>query len=436
MPTESIAIFWFRRDLRFEDNAGLYHALKGDRPVLPLFIFDTNILDELEVKHDARVMFLHDTLTAMHQRLEEKNSSLLVKHGVPQEMWKEILHDYNIGAVYTNHDYEPYANERDEAVRKLLAEQDISFQTYKDQVIFEKDEIMTKSGGFYKVFTPYKKAWLDKLDDAMLESYTSGLRFDNWYQTKPIAMPSLNDLGFERADIEIPPNHIDEQVIDHYQKKRDYPAQDGTTRLGVHLRHGTLSIRKLARAARDINATYLSELIWREFYMQVLHHAPQVVDTSFKPKYDNIPWRNSEEDFQRWCEGRTGYPIVNAGMRELNKNGYMHNRVRMIAASFLTKHLLIDWRWGEAYFGQKLLDYELANNNGGWQWSAGSGVDAQPYFRVFNPYSQAKKFNEADEYIRKWVPEYGTDDYPKPMVNHQEARERAIQTFKEALNNN
>lgn len=435
MPIPSIAVFWFRRDLRFEDNAGLYHALEGDRPVLPLFIFDTDILNDLEVKHDARVMFLHDTLTTMHQQLEDQDSSLLVKHGVPLAMWKEILRDYNVGAVYTNHDYEPYAKERDEAVRKMLEQHDVGFQTYKDQVIFERDEIITKSGNFYKVFTPYKRAWLDKLDDAMLEPYTSGLHSNNWYQTAPIPMPSLQDLGFERADIEIPPNHIDEEVINHYQKKRDYPAQDGTTRLGVHLRHGTLSIRKLARAARDINATYLSELIWREFYMQVLDHAPQVVDTSFKPKYDKIPWRNDEADFQRWCEGRTGYPIVDAGMRELNKNGYMHNRVRMIAASFLTKHLLIDWRWGEAYFGQKLLDYELANNNGGWQWSAGSGVDAQPYFRVFNPYSQAKKFDKADEYIRKWVPEYGTDDYPEPMVDHQEARERAIRTFKEALNN-
>ena len=436
MPTQPIAVFWFRRDLRFEDNTGLYHALKGDLPVLPLFIFDTNILNDLEVKHDARVMFLHDTLTAMHQRLEDKGSSLLVKHGASQAMWEEILNEYPVKAVYTNHDYEPYAKERDEALEKLLTKQEISFQTFKDQVIFEKDEIMTKSGGFYKVFTPYKKAWLNKLEDAMLESFTSGLRFDNWYQTAPIPMPSLADLGFKRADIEIPPNRIDEDVINHYQKKRDYPAQDGTTRLGVHLRHGTLSIRKLARAARDINATYLNELIWREFYMQVLYHAPQVVDTSFKPKYDNIPWRNDEDDFQRWCEGRTGYPIVDAGMRELNKNGYMHNRVRMITASFLTKHLLIDWRWGEAYFGQKLLDYELANNNGGWQWSAGSGVDAQPYFRVFNPYSQAKKFDKADEYIRKWVPEYGTEDYPEPMVDHREARERAIRTFKEALNAN
>ena len=434
MPSEKVAIFWFRRDLRFDDNTGLYHALKGDLPVLPLFIFDTNILNDLEEKHDARVMFLHDTLTAMHDRLKGKGSSLLVKHGTPEAMWQEVLDEYEVGAAYTNHDYEPYPRERDEAIRELLEKQDIPFHTFKDQVIFEKDEVMTKSGGFYKVFTPYKRAWLNKLEDEMLESYTSGLSFDNWYQTDPLPMPSLQGLGFERADIEIPPNRIDEEVIKHYEKKRDYPAQDGTTRLGVHLRHGTLSIRKLARAAREINDTYLNELIWREFYMQVLYHAPQVVDTSFKPKYEKIPWRNDEADFQRWCEGRTGYPLVDAGMRELNKNGYMHNRVRMVAASFLSKHLLIDWRWGEAYFGQKLLDYELANNNGGWQWSAGSGVDAQPYFRVFNPYAQVKKFDDAEEYIRKWVPEYGTDKYPEPMVNHEEARDRAIETYKKALN--
>ena len=434
MPSEKVAIFWFRRDLRFDDNTGLYHALKGDLPVLPLFIFDTNILNDLEEKHDARVMFLHDTLTAMHDRLKGKNSSLLVKHGTPEAMWQEVLDEYEVGAAYTNHDYEPYPRERDEAIRELLEKQDIPFHTFKDQVIFEKDEVMTKSGGFYKVFTPYKRAWLNKLEDEMLESYTSGLSFDNWYQTDPLPMPSLQGLGFERADIEIPPNRIDEEVIKHYEKKRDYPAQDGTTRLGVHLRHGTLSIRKLARAAREINDTYLNELIWREFYMQVLYHAPQVVDTSFKPKYEKIPWRNDEADFQRWCEGRTGYPLVDAGMRELNKNGYMHNRVRMVAASFLSKHLLIDWRWGEAYFGQKLLDYELANNNGGWQWSAGSGVDAQPYFRVFNPYAQVKKFDDAEEYIRKWVPEYDTDEYPEPMVEHEEARDRAIETYKKALN--
>ena len=434
MPSKRIAIFWFRRDLRFDDNAGLYHAMKGDLPVLPLFIFDKNILDKLEEKQDARVMFLHDTLKAMHDRLKDKDSSLLIKHGTPEAVWKEVINDYEVRAVYTNHDYEPYAKERDEAINQLLTQHDIPFRTYKDQVIFEKDEILTGSGSFYKVFTPYKKAWLAKLKDEMLESYTSGLSFDNWYSTKPLPMPSLQDLGFERASIEIPPNRIDEEVIDHYQKKRDYPAQDGTTRLGVHLRHGTLSVRKLARAARDINATYLNELIWREFYMQVLFHCPQAVDTAFKPKYDKIPWRNNEDEFERWCEGRTGYPIVDAGMRELNKNGYMHNRVRMITASFLTKHLLIDWRWGEAYFARKLLDYELANNNGGWQWAAGSGADAQPYFRVFNPYTQTDKFDKSEEYIRKWVPEYDTDEYPEPMVDHKEARERAIETFKKALN--
>lgn len=434
MPDQPIAIFWFRRDLRFEDNVGLYHALKADLPVLPLFIFDKNILDDLEEKKDARVMFLHDTLSSMHQRLKDKGSSLLVKHGKPEAMWKEILRDYPVRAVYTNHDYEPYAKERDEAINRLLTKNDVPFRTYKDQVIFEKDEILTNSGSFYKVFTPYKKSWLQQLEDDMLESYTSGLQFSNWFQTKELDMPSLKKLGFERSDIEIPPNRIDEEVISHYQKKRDYPAQDGTTRLGVHLRHGTLSIRRLARQAREINDTYLNELIWREFYMQVLFHAPQVVDTAFKPKYDRISWRNREDEFERWCEGKTGYPIVDAGMRELNKNGYMHNRVRMITASFLTKHLLIDWRWGEAYFAKKLLDYELANNNGGWQWAAGSGTDAQPYFRIFNPYSQTDKFDKGQEYIKKWVPEYETDEYPEPLVDHQKARERAISTYKKALN--
>lgn len=435
MPANKVAIFWFRRDLRFDDNAGLYHALRGDTPVLPLFIFDTNILDDLEEKHDARVMFLHDTVSEMHDRLREKNTSLLVRHGKPTEVWKNILQDYNVTAVHTNRDYEPYAKERDGAVQQLLEKHEVAFHTYKDQVIFEKDEILTKSGTDYKKFTPYKRAWLKQLQDEMLESYASALTFTNWYTTKPLPVPALQDLGFERADIEIPPNRIDEDVIRHYQKKRDYPAQDGTTRLGVHLRHGTLSIRKLARKASAINETYLNELIWREFYMQVLYHNPQVINTAFKPAYDKIPWRNDEEDFKRWCEGRTGYPIVDAGMRELNKNGYMHNRMRMVTASFLTKHLLIDWRWGEAYFASKLLDYELANNNGGWQWAAGSGVDAQPYFRIFNPQSQAKKFDKEEKYIRKWVPEYGTDEYPKPMVDHREARDRAIGVYKKALNN-
>lgn len=434
MPSEKVAIFWFRRDVRFEDNRGLYHALRGDVPVLPLFIFDTNILDDLEEKKDARVMFLHDTISVMHRRIEQKKTSMLVKHGNPEQVWQEILKDYKVAAVYTNHDYEPYARERDETIRKLLEKDNIPFYTYKDQVIFEKDEILTKSGSYYKKFTPYKRAWLKQLKDKMLESYTSGLTFNNWYAIEPLPMPSLQVLGFERADIEIPPNRIDEDVIRYYQKKRDYPAQDGTTRLGVHLRHGTLSIRKLARKAREINDTYLNELIWREFFMQVLYHHPQLVDTAFKPEYDHIRWRNNEDDFQRWCEGTTGFPIVDAGMRELNKNGYMHNRVRMVVASFLTKHLLIDWRWGETYFAEKLLDYELANNNGNWQWVAGSGVDAQPYFRIFNPHAQVRKFDNSEEYIKKWVPEYGTKEYPEPIVDHKEARNRAINVYKKALN--
>ncbi|MEM9676126.1 MAG: deoxyribodipyrimidine photo-lyase, partial [Bacteroidota bacterium] len=336
MSDQAIAIFWFRRDLRFEDNAGLFHALKGDLPVLPLFIFDRNILDDLEEKADARVMFLHDTITAMHKRIQDEGSSMLVKYGKPEDVWREIIRDYPVRAVYTNHDYEPYAKERDEAINQLLTNNDISFRTYKDQVIFEKDEIMTNSGGFYKVFTPYKRAWLEKLEEGMLESYTSGLSFENWYQTNPLSMPSLGDMGFERSDTEIPPNRINENLIEHYGERRDYPAKEATSRLGIHLRHGTLSIRELVREAKKLNETFLNELIWREFYMQVLFHSPQVVKQAFKPQYDNIPWRDDEDDFRRWCEGKTGYPIVDAGMRQLNQTGYMHNRVRMIVASFLT----------------------------------------------------------------------------------------------------
>lgn len=434
MSVDKITIFWFRRDLRFEDNRGLYYALKNDLPVLPLFIFDTNILDDLEDKKDVRITFIYDTLRTMHHRLRDKGSSVLVKYGDPQWVWQELLKTYQIGAVYTNHDYEPYAKERDETIHQLLASHGIPFRTYKDQVVFEKDEVMNKSGSAYRVFTPYKRTWLQKFNDHQLGTYTSGLHMQNWLQTLPLPMPSLQELGFERSGIQIPPNRMDETVISNYHKTRDYPAlEEGTTRLGVHLRYGTLSIRKLVRKAAELNAIYLNELIWREFYMQVLYHHPQVVYTAFKPEYDRILWRNNEEEFQLWCEGLTGFPIVDAGMRQLNTEGYMHNRVRMITASFMTKHLLIDWRWGEAYFAQKLLDYELASNNGGWQWAAGSGVDAQPYFRIFNPISQAKKFDAEEVYIRRWIPEYGSSRYPAPMVDHTEARERAIRVYKQAL---
>lgn len=436
MSASKISIFWFRRDLRFEDNTALYYALKDKYPVLPLFIFDRNILDDLDNREDARVTFIYDTVKAMKERLEEKGSTLIIRYGKPLDIWKQLLKEHDIATVYINRDYEPYAKERDEAVDKLLSEHDVSFMSCKDQVIFEKDEVTTKAGDFYKVFTPYKRAWLDKLSRTEVSSLSSALRFDNWYQTKGESMPSLEDMNFKRSSLEILDSKIDEALIGNYDKTRDYPAQQGTSRLGIHLRFGTISIRKLVNQARKLNDTFLNELIWREFYMQILHHNPQVVDKAFKPQYDNIPWRNDEEEFHRWCEGKTGYPIVDAGMRQLNAIGYMHNRVRMITASFLTKHLLIDWRWGEAYFAEKLLDYELANNNGGWQWAAGSGVDAQPYFRIFNPYSQTDKFDKQREYIKRWVPEVDTDEYPEPMVDHKEARERALKVYKKAVGKN
>jgi deoxyribodipyrimidine photo-lyase len=433
MSKTKISIFWFRRDLRFTDNTALYYALKDRHPVLPIFIFDTEILDKLEERDDARVTFLHDTLSNMRQKLQEKGSTLLVRYGKPLEIYQQLFHEYDIAGVYANRDYEPYARQRDAAVDQLLGEHGVSLLTFKDQVIFEKDEVMSGSGSFYKVFTPYKKAWLDKLSQTEITILPSALRSDNWHQGDSPPMPELEDMGFTRSSLEIPGNDIDEAIISKYDKTRDFPAKAGTSRLGIHLRFGTISIRQLVSRVRQLNDTYLSELIWREFYMQILYHNPQVVEYSFKPEYDRIPWRNDEEDFRRWCEGQTGYPIVDAGMRELNATGYMHNRVRMIVASFLTKHLLIDWRWGEAYFARKLLDFELASNNGGWQWAAGTGVDAQPYFRVFNPYSQADKFDKQQEYIRRWVPEAGTDSYPEPMVDHKTARQRALDTYKSAL---
>ncbi|WP_277476395.1 cryptochrome/photolyase family protein [Catalinimonas alkaloidigena] len=434
MSASKITIFWFRRDLRFEDNTALYYALKDQQPVLPLFIFDKNILEDLENPEDARVTFIYDTVKEMRDRLKEKGSTLLIKYGKPLDVYEELLKEYDIANVYTNRDYEPYAKERDDALDKLLSAHDILFITCKDQVIFEKDEIQTNDGGFYKVFTPYKRAWLDKFSRTEISPHSSALKFDNWHQAKKEdSMPSLEDMNFKRSSVDIPSSDTDEDVIKKYDKARDFPAEQGTSRLGIHLRFGTISIRKLVNEAQKLNDTFLNELIWREFYMQILHHNPQVVDKAFKPQYDKINWRNDEEAFKRWCEGKTGYPLVDAGMRQLNEIGYMHNRVRMVTASFLTKHLLIDWRWGEAYFAEKLLDYELANNNGGWQWAAGSGVDAQPYFRIFNPYSQTDKFDKAREYIKRWVPEVDTDDYPEPMVDHKEARERALKEYKKAV---
>ncbi|MEN2281512.1 deoxyribodipyrimidine photo-lyase [Algoriphagus sp. SE2] len=429
---EKISIFWFRRDLRLDDNTGLYYALQQETNVLPLFIFDRNILDDLEDKADARVEFIHDQISRIKEDLEEKGSTLLVKYGKPVEVFQEIFKEYEIQAIYTNRDYEPYAKKRDKRIEELAKKHGTTFLTFKDQVIFEPGEILNGSGEFYKVFTPFSKVWLEKFNNTSVEPL-SYFHWKNLYQTKPMKLISLEEMGFKESNIKIPSSNPDEEIIKHYHDTRNFPAQNGTSRLGIHLRFGTISIRKLALKASELNKTYLNELIWREFYMMILAYNPKVVDKAFKPAYDNIPWRNNEEEFEAWCTGKTGYPIVDAGMRELNETGYMHNRVRMVVASFLTKHLLIDWRWGEAYFAKKLLDFDLSANNGGWQWAAGTGTDAQPYFRVFNPESQKDKFDKDLKYIKRWIPEFGTDQYPKPIVEHKFARQRALDTYKKAL---
>ncbi len=437
-----ITLFWFRRDLRLDDNAGLYHALRSSQPVLPLFIFDTNILEALPSRRDARVEFIHQALAQLKERLRALGSDLIVQHGKPIEVWRQLLQTYRIAAVYANRDYEPYAVERDAAVQVLLAEHGIPFHTFKDHVLLERGEVLKDDGTPYTVFTPYSRRWRAKLAERVgpdgvsfyLTSYPCDRYFGNFYRVaQALPFPTLADIGFEPAGIAFPPPLVPRSLIRNYDKTRNFPGINGTSRLGVHFRFGTISPREKARHAQVLNDTYLNELIWRDFYSQILAYFPRVVTHAFRPEYDRIAWRNAPDDFQRWCEGRTGYPIVDAGMRELNATGYMHNRVRMITASFLTKHLLIDWRLGEAYFAQKLLDFDLASNNGGWQWAAGCGTDAAPYFRIFNPTEQAKKFDPDGKYIRRWVPEYGTPAYVRPMVDHAFARQRCLEAFKAAL---
>ena len=425
----STAIFWFRRDLRLQDNSGLYYALKENIDVLPIFIFDTNILDNLEDRADKRIEFIHQSLELIKSQLEELGSSLLVLHGDPVTIYKKL----NPKTVYTNHDYEPYALKRDGLIKDILERKGVTFNTYKDQVIFEKDEVTKDDGKPYTIFTPYSRKWKSKLEDSTLKSYPTEKHFDNFLKVKPIPIPSLAEIGFEEIAFTFPERLVKQAIVEQYDKQRNFPAIAGTTKLSVHLRFGTVSIRKLAQVALKKNETWLNELIWRDFYHMILWHFPQVETKAFKPAYDKIEWRNNEKEFAAWCEGKTGYPIVDAGMRELNTTGFMHNRVRMITASFLTKHLLIDWRWGEAYFAKKLLDFDLAANNGGWQWAASSGCDAAPYFRVFNPQLQTEKFDPKLEYIKKWIPEFGTDAYPKPVVDHKLARERVLKVYKEAL---
>lgn len=446
---EKISIIWLRRDLRLHDNAALYHALKGEYPVLPIFIFDRHILDELEDRNDARVTFIHTVLTDLKEQLLKQGSDLLVYYGKPEEVWRKIINDYSVGAVYTNRDYEPYARDRDATVTDLLEAESIPFKTYKDQVVFEEGEITKKAGGVYTVFTPYSRTWKAKLQERMDRAVVDGEEqvlsyyfkpyptedyFDNFLGVEQkLPLPTLGDMGFKLSDIPIPLDTVRRGLIKNYDETRNFPAIEGTSRLGIHFRFGTISIREKAYRASQLNETFLNELIWRDFYSQILANYPRVIGESFRPEYDYIEWRNNSEEFAAWCAGRTGYPMVDAGMRELNTTGYMHNRVRMVVASFLTKHLLIDWRWGEAYFAKKLLDFDLASNNGGWQWAAGCGTDAAPYFRIFNPTSQMDKFDKERKYIRRWIPEYGTADYPDPIVDHKAARERCLATYKEGL---
>ncbi len=432
---EQINIFWFRRDLRLHDNAGLYHSLKSGLLVLPIFIFDTNILGKLEERKDKRVEFIRDVLVDMQAQLKEIKSDLRVFYNTPLKAFEDILNTYEVSAVFANHDYEPYAIERDEAIKNLLQKKGVQFKTYKDQVIFEKNEVLKDDGKPYTVYTPYSKKWKNTLRDFYIKPYPCKQYFKNFLKYAATEIPSLSSMDFEEKNQEIPSKNSPDATIKNYNKTRDFPAiEDGTSRLGIHLRFGTVSIRKEVAKAKKLSNTFLNELIWREFYMSILWHFPHVGHhKAFKPAYDNITWRNNEDEFQKWCKGQTGFPIIDAGMRQLNETGYMHNRLRMITGSFLCKDLLIDWRWGEAYFAEKLLDYDLAANNGGWQWVAGSGCDAAPYFRIFNPELQTKKFDKDLKYITKWVPEFQEFTYPKPIVDHKEARERCLAAYKKAL---
>jgi deoxyribodipyrimidine photo-lyase len=420
------SVFWFRRDLRFDDNTGLMAALEKGPEVLPIFIFDDLILNELRTD-DPRVTFIYRCLKRLNEQLEKHGSGLKIFKGEPIRVLKELIGREDISDVFTNKDYEPYARKRDLDIRNMLKECTVGFHCFKDQVIFEEGEIVKDNGEPYHVFTPYKNKWLRNFD-----AHFRGkpVDFDRFLKQQ-FQFPSLEELGFEYSHIEV--KEFDVSHLSSYKAERDFPSIDGTTRLGPHLRFGTVSIRRLTAGLGKAEETFLSELIWREFFMQILYHYPDVVNHNFKKKYNGIVWRNNNLDFEKWCLGLTGYPMVDAGMRQLNETGYMHNRVRMITAGFLCKHLLIDWRWGEAYFASKLLDYELSSNNGNWQWAAGTGCDAAPYFRIFNPHSQQIKFDKDKVYIRRWIPEIDDPGYPEPMIEHKYARERALEAYKKGI---
>ena len=435
-----IIYFWFRRDLRVQDNHGFYQALVSGYKVKPVFIFDVTILNQLNNKKDARVTFIHNQVQHLKNLFQGKvtgfehvKSDFEVWYGNPTEIWKSVLNNEHVHGIYTNHDYEPSAIKRDAEIAKICEEKNCVFRSFKDQVIFEKFEVTKDDGKPYTVFTPYMKKWKQRLLEHPIIHFPSQEYLQNLDTFSTVEVPTLTSMGFETSEIDFPSMTVEQGRIKKYEQTRDIPSILGTSRLSLHLRFGTISVREKVEKGFSLSEKWVNELIWRDFYQQILFHFPQVVNESFKPQYDRIEWRNNEQEFEAWKLGKTGYPIVDAGMRELNTTGFMHNRVRMIVASFLTKHLLIDWRLGEAYFAEKLLDFELASNNGGWQWASGSGVDAAPYFRVFNPTLQTEKFDPQLIYIKNWVPEFGTPQYPKPIVDHAFARERCLSVYKAAL---
>ena len=432
MKTKAV-IFWFRRDIRLSDNKGLYNALKSNMPVIPLFVFDKHILEELD-KYDPRFQFIYQQIKNLNNKIKKHGSRVINIHDYPVNAFKLLLSKYDIKSVYVNRDYEPYSRKRDSDVSEFLIQHGVDFISFKDHVVFEKSEVVKKDGEPYKVYTPYSKIWLNKLKESQIIKYPSENYLDKLYKFNFKSITPYEKIGFKNSSLFPPDLNLKKDVIDNYEKKRNYPFINGTSKIGVHLRFGTISIRSVLKKSLDsVNNTYLKELAWRDFFIQILWHYPHIVKKSFKPRYDKIVWRNNQTEFQSWCNGETGYPLVDAGMRELNQTGFMHNRVRMVVGSFLCKHLLIDWRLGESYFAKKLFDFELASNVGNWQWVAGCGVDAAPYFRIFNPTEQLKKFDNNKEYIKKWVPEFDKSNYINPIVEHKFARNRCLNVYKKAL---
>ena len=428
-----MVIFWFRRDLRLDDNHALFKALKSGYDVLPIFIFDSNITNKLN-QNDHRLNYINNVLDGLNKRLSENKKKIYIYKGDPIEIISKLIIKLKIKEIYLNKDYEPYAIDRDDKIEKLCVANNVSYNSFKDHVIFEEDQIVKKDGTPYVVYTPYSRKWIEKFQSNQLDSYPSELNLGGFVDSDKIR--EVNYLmDFEKNIISPKTYNLNKDVIDKYEETRNFPALDSTSRIGVNLRFGTVSTRKIVKTSSErSNNTFLKELIWREFFIQILWHFPHTTEKSFKDKYERIEWRNDMDDFKLWCDGKTGYPIVDAGMNQLNKTGFMHNRLRMVVGSFLCKHLLIDWKLGEKYFADKLFDYEQASNVGNWQWVAGCGVDAAPYFRIFNPEEQQKKFDKELQFIKKWIPNYDKDNYINKIVDHKFARERCLNTYKKALN--